>query len=263
MQPRVMTEELIEEFLDDLQKGTYSRSTLERYRRDVLDFYQFAAAKCRTVDPAVCSLYLEMLKKRYKVSSINSILNGLNKFFKFTGWEELRFTLLKFRYEPGSGGEGLSLREYERLLAEAERHQDRRLSLLMQTICTMAITVSEHRLVTREALERGYIVVNRRGGQRAVYFPGGLGNRLMEYCRMKYILSGPVFVTAGGKAYDRSNIHKDLKQLCASVGVPPSKVSTRRLLHLSAVEPVRWVLMEAEDAREPAAGTEARQAAGH
>ncbi len=247
MQPKVMTAELMEGFLEELDKGMYSLSTLERYRRDVQGFYRFAGEQCQAVDRETCGRYLEMLKTRYKTSSINSILNGLNKFFVFAGWEELRFTLLKFRYTPGSCTEELTMREYARLLAEAERHQDRRLSLLMQTICTMNITVSEHKLVTREALERGYIVVNRRGSRRALYFPRGLGKRLMEYCRTEYILNGPVFITAGGKAYDRSNIHKDMKQLCASIGVPPSKVNTRRLLHLTAGEPVRWVLLEPEE----------------
>ena len=48
------------------------------------------------------------------------------------------------------------------------------------------------------------------------------------------IQSGAVFVTKSGKPVSRHNIWRDMKALCESANVPPSKVFPHNLRHLFA-----------------------------
>ena len=71
-----------------------------------------------------------------------------------------------------------------------------------------------------------------------MFIPEYLNKRLSVYCKSNNITSGPIFVTAGGKLYSRSAIHKNMKQLCEGAGVSKEKVSPQQLLNLSEMEQV-------------------------
>lgn len=234
MQDRIITEELVEAYSKALQE--YSKSTRERYYRDAVSFFLYTRGS--EVDQEVCQQYEEMLKSKYSLGSINLILNGLNTFFGFAGWNELRFRLPKYRSRKGLCREQLTFGEYKRLLAEASRLGDQRLFLLMQVLCTLRLKVSEHTLITREALDQGYFILRRKGSIRGLFIPHDLKTMLMEYCERERISSGPVFRTANGGIYHRSNIHKDMKQLCQGAQVKADKVTPQQLLNLAVSEPV-------------------------
>ncbi|MCD7999191.1 MAG: phage integrase N-terminal SAM-like domain-containing protein [Clostridiales bacterium] len=236
MQERIVTEELIEQFMNSMKEKNYKEATQKHYYRDTMDFCSFMAGG--TVDQESCRGYQENLEKKYKVSSVNVILNGLNTFFEYTGWLDLKYKLVKRSTEKERSSEQLTINEYRRLLDEAERKDDRRLFLLMQSLCLLQLRVSEHQLITLEALKQGYLVVVRKDSRRIVFIPEYLNKKLLAYCKDLEIMSGPIFVTNGGKLYSRSAIHKNMKQLCEGAGVPEKKVSPQQLLKFSAMEQV-------------------------
>lgn len=236
MQERRVTEELIEQFLSSMKEKKYKEATQKHYYRDAMDFCCFMAGAA--VDEAACRRYQEYLEKRYKVSSVNVILNGLNTFFEYTGWTDLKYRLVKRSTEMEMASEQLTINDYRKLLEEAKRKDDRRLFLLMQALCVLQLRVSEHQLITCEALQQGFIVVTRKESHRIVFIPEYLNKRLSVYCKSNNIISGPIFVTAGGKLYSRSAIHKNMKQLCEGAGVSKEKVSPQQLLNLSEMEQV-------------------------
>ena len=64
--------------------------------------------------------------------------------------------------------------------------------------------------------------------------PGKLKTKLLNYTKSRGISSGTVFVTRSGKAVDRSNIWREMKELCKDAGVSPNKVFPHNLRHLFA-----------------------------
>lgn len=102
--------------------------------------------------------------------SVNSYLSFLNSFFGYIGRNDCRVKTIR-QQRPAFLPEDreLSKAEYQRLLKAAEKKP--RLCLLMQTICTTGIRVSEHRFITVEAARAGYAQVRLKGKHRTVFLP--------------------------------------------------------------------------------------------
>ena len=128
----------------------------------------------------------------------------------------------------------LTKAEYNRLLQAAKQKKNERLYLLMQTICSTGIRVSEVQYVTVEAISRGVAEINCKGKQRRVFLPKQLCHILRQYIKDQKIKSGAVFVTKNGNTLDRSNIWSDMKKLCKTANVSEKKVFPHNLRHLFA-----------------------------
>ena len=230
-------------FLLRLREDERSRATLRKYDHDIEVFLQ------EGTDADICERedfterlnkeqvldYKELLHQKYAVSSANSMLVALNRFLTFIGRSDLCVRLYRrqrrtFRYDDKE----LSHEEYMRLLKTA-RHRNKRLFLLMQTICSTGIRVSEHRFITVESLKRGSAEIDNKGKCRMVLLDRKLCRILKKYCSRRGIKSGPVFVTSRGKPLDRSYIWKKMKELSEEAHVSPKKVFPHNLRHLFAV----------------------------
>ena len=129
----------------------------------------------------------------------------------------------------------LSRNEYVRLVETAKRRGNRRLCLVMQTICATGIRISELPFVTVESLHTRRARVSLKGKTRTVILPMELCRELKRYVKSSGIQSGSVFVTRGGRPMDRSNILHAMKALCQEAGVAAGKVFPHNLRHLFAV----------------------------
>ena len=168
-------------------------------------------------------------------ASVNSVLSSLNSFFDYNEWYGCKVKPLKIQKQIfASKDKELSKAEYERLLDAARSGKNERLYLLMQTICSTGIRVSEVRFVTAEAVKNGVASINCKGKLRQVFLPKVLCRILTQYMKKKKITSGPVFVSRTGKPLDRSNIWSDMKKLCEHAGVSKDKVFPHNLRHLFA-----------------------------
>ena len=151
------------------------------------------------------------------------------------GWEELRVKPLKIQRSPFCDEEReLTRAEYARLVQAAERQENRRLSLVIQTICATGIRVSELKCITADAVRAGRTEVVNKGKRRTVFLPDQLQRLLQKYIKAQKKTVGAVFTTRTGKPLDRSNIWRDMKALCESAGVEPGKVFPHNLRHLFA-----------------------------
>lgn len=61
-----------------------------------------------------------------------------------------------------------------------------------------------------------------------------LRKKLLQYAKNKKIKDGIIFLTKSGKALNRSNIWREMKELCKQAGVSPKKVFPHNLRHLFA-----------------------------
>ncbi len=124
--------------------------------------------------------------------------------------------------------------EYERLLWAAKQKKSERLYLLLQTICSTGIRVSELKFITVESLLPGCAEIFCKGKRRTVFLPNRLCQALKRYAKMQRIKSGSVFVSKNGNPLNRSNIWADMKKLCKIANVSERKVFPHNLRHLFA-----------------------------
>ena len=116
----------------------------------------------------------------------------------------------------------------------AKQKGNKRLSLILQTICGMGIRVSELECITVEAVKRGETAVSLKGKTRTVFIVPELQRKLLRYADSRNICSGMIFVTRTGKPLSRTNVWREMKSLCAQAGVNPKKVFPHNLRHLFA-----------------------------
>ena len=233
MKGRFLTAAEIAEFKNHLTLEERSAATIEKYIRDVSAFAVYAQEAAITKETVIG--YKKHLQERYAVRSVNAMLAGLNGFFVFHGWHDLKVKTLKLQQQVYCPEEKeLTKQEYARLCWAAERRKNQRLSLILQTICGTGIRVSELRYITVEAAKRGEAVVNCKAKTRTVFLVKALRQKLLRYAAEQGIKSGMIFVTRTGKPIDRTNIWREMKSLCQEAGVNPEKVFPHNLRHLFA-----------------------------
>jgi len=169
-------------------------------------------------------------------STVNAALAALNSFFEFVGLDKFKLSYVKLQRKTfRDPARELTKDEYNRLLEASKRKGFEQLNLVMQTICSTGIRVSELKFITVEVAETGQMVVTNKGKSREVLLTDKLRNALKQYVKRHNIASGAVFVTSKGKPLDRRVIWLQMKQLCEEAGVEASKVFPHNLRHLFAV----------------------------
>lgn len=228
-----ITNESIKAFENHLIDEEKSTATVQKYIRDIMFFSDWLGM--RVADKSIVLEYKAYLCEKYAPASVNAALSSLNSYFVFCGRLDLKVKNLKIQRRLFVKEEReLTKQEYERLLEAAKRKDNQRLHLLIQTICSTGIRVSEVKYITAEAISRGYAEISCKGKYRHIYIPAALCKVLKRYAKDKGIKKGPIFVTKSGKVLDRSNIWSDMKKLCVSAGVSEKKVFPHNLRHLFA-----------------------------
>lgn len=234
MNSRLLSEKLVASFKNYLNQEEKSMATINKYICDVKKFYLYAG--CQEISKSLVISYKKELQKKYKTSSVNSMLVALNRFFEFLDWPDLKVKELRIQKRVFSKEEEeLTQEEYERLLEAAKSKNNEKLVRLMQTICSTGIRVSEHKYVTVESLKLGYLSISNKGKTREIYFPNELKKLLVSYCKRNGIKTGSIFITKNGNPLDRSNIWKMMKTLCIDAKVDSKKVYPHNLRHLFAI----------------------------
>ena len=222
-------------FRNYLLEEERSAATIEKYGRDVLAFLSWLSDR-EAISKEVVVGYKQAIIGKYKTTSANSMLVSVNRFLDFIGKKDCQVKLFKIQRNPfRKKDKELTKEEYNRLILAAKAKSSSRLFLMIQAICSTGIRVSEHRFITREALERGRITIYNKGKERVVFLPKKLKKCLLQYCRQNGIYSGPVFVTKNGTPVNRCNVWAEMKALCKEAGVSPEKVFPHNLRHLFAV----------------------------
>lgn len=228
-----ITQELIEKFKNHLVNEEKSEATLEKYIRDISAFLAWLCGQA--VNKTVVLAYKNFLTENYKPASVNSMLSSINAFFTYNEWCDCRVKSLKIQKQVFvSKDKELTKEEYNKLLDAARSKKNERLYLLMQTICSTGIRVSELKFITVAAVSSGVAEIRCKGKFRQVFLPKKLCKILTDYIRERKIKSGAVFISKNGKPLDRLNIWADMKKLCEVAGVSKDKVFPHNLRHLFA-----------------------------
>lgn len=232
---RRITEEMIEEYRNYLYEEEKSRATIEKYLCDLKKLIGYANGQILT--KSLMLNYKEKLYRedRYKINSVNSYLVAANRFFEYMQWYELRVKTYRVQKEIFCPEEKyLSKAEYKRLLRQAREEKKIRLYMILETLAATGMRVSEIQFLTVSAVRRGTVEINNKGKVRTVLLSTQLQKQLLLYLVDARIHSGVVFRTKRGKAVDRSNIWREMKELCQKADVLPDKVFPHNLRHLFA-----------------------------
>ena len=233
MKGRFLTEDYISDFKEYLILEERSRATVEKYIRDVKAFAVYLSGNEITKETVIA--YKKHLQEAYAVRSVNSMLASINSLFVFLGWQELKVKSIKLQQQIYCPEEReLTKAEYTRLCRTAEKKQNERLNLILQTICGTGIRVSELQFITVEAARKGEATVSCKAKTRSVFIVKELQKKLLCYAAEQEIKSGMIFMTRNGKPISRTNIWREMKNLCIEAEVNPKKVFPHNLRHLFA-----------------------------
>lgn len=179
--------------------------------------------------------YKTELTEKYKPTSVNSMLAAVNKFMDFLNLPRFKVKPLKIqRMLFLSEERELKRDEYYRLIDAAQSSGNQRLTLIIETIASTGIRISELKFITVEAIEAKQADINCKGKRRIVFLPNKLCRALKKYAKNKKIRSGAVFITSSGKAVDASNIRKEMKRLSESSKVGKQKIFPHNFRHFFA-----------------------------
>ncbi len=223
----------LSDFARQLQEDERSPATIENYLRHIRAFAAWAGGQAVTKDLA--TQWKEHLISQYRPGTVNTILVSLNRFFAFLGWYDCQVKTLRIQRRLfREDSKELTRAEYERLVSAAQASGRERLVLLLETICSTGIRVSEVKYITVEALKLGKAEISLKGKIRTILLPNKLCRKLLKYAKKQKTVSGEVFLTRNGKGMSRKQIWAEMKSICAKAKVAATKVFPHNLRHLFA-----------------------------
>lgn len=227
-------DDMLLEFKEYLIERENAASTIEKYMRDVKKFLNYMGEKEVFTKEDLLN-YKAWLVENYSINSVNSMLVALNQFLTSINLGRMKLKRLRQQKQMlFQKGNELTKEEYQRLLCAAQDQKKSQLVMMMETICSTGIRVSELKFFCVENVKSEIVKVWNKGKYRLVILPKNLQKKLGIYAKKRKIRKGMIFQTRNGKEKNRSNIWKEMKQLAQKADVEPQKIFPHNLRHLFA-----------------------------
>ena len=224
----------IRDYADDMREKERSEATIEKYTHAVEMFSDWLGQKTLCKD-RVIEWKNNLCSSGYSPITVNTFLSAVNGLFRLIGKTDCCVSFLKVQRRVFRDPDiELNRNEYEKLVLAAQAHGDRRGALLMETICSTGIRVSEVAYITVEAARRDRTVIKMKGKVRTILLPRKLSKLLLAYAKEQNITSGPIFRNRHGKSMTRRQIWEEMKKICAMTKIDARKVFPHNLRHLFA-----------------------------
>ena len=229
------TSSILDAYQTWLTHREYSPATIQKYTKALARFFADTGAG-KTPDRETVAAWRDSLtEKGYTPSTVNSLLAAVNDYQESIDNPAGKAKPLKRQRKIfADPGRELTRAEYFRLLNAARDTGNKRAQLLLETICSTGIRVSELQFITAEAVRRHKASIRCKGKCREILLPAELCHRLTRWCQKRHIHTGPVFLSRQGKPLCRVTVWKLLKALCSRANVAWKKVFPHNLRHLFA-----------------------------
>ena len=96
MKGRILTKEIIKDFINHLRLEEKSKNTIEKYARDVNAFLTYLNDNVVSKE-LVIEYKQKLINDGYAVSSINSMLAAVNSLFDYLGWSDCKVKSIKIQ----------------------------------------------------------------------------------------------------------------------------------------------------------------------
>ena len=213
----------------------YSPATIQKYTRALTRFFSDTGAGKKPTREIVAAWRDSLTAKGYTPSTVNSLLAAVNDYQESIDNPAGKAKPLKRQRKIfADPGRELSRAEYFRLLNAARETGNKRSQLLLETICSTGIRVSELQFITVDAIRRRKASIRCKGKCSEILLPAELCHRLTRWCQKNRIHTGPAFLSRVGKPINRDTVWKLLKALCERACVAWKKVFPHNLRHLFA-----------------------------
>ena len=213
----------------------YSPATIQKYTKALARFFADTGAGDAPDRETVAAWRDSLVRQGYTPSTVNTMLAAVNDYQESIDNPAGKAKPLKRQRKIfADPGRELSRAEYFRLLNAARSTGNKRSQLLLETICSTGIRVSELQFITAEAVRRHKASIRCKGKCREILLPAELCHRLTRWCQKHRIHTGPVFLSRQGKPLCRVTVWKLLKALCQRANVAWKKVFPHNLRHLFA-----------------------------
>jgi len=177
-----ITSGLIDRFAIYLNEEERATATIGKYTHDLWALSAFLDSA--PVTKAALVNWKRELMKTYAPASVNSMLAAVNSLLSWLGRKDLCVKSIKIQKSLFLDEKrDMGRQDYCRLVRAAEKKGNRRLSLVMQTICSTGIRVSELKSITVEAVIKGHAEIRNKGKLRTVFLPPKLCKLLKKYIR--------------------------------------------------------------------------------
>lgn len=228
--------ENLEEWILEQKYQEYSTNTLKQYKANVQKFIDWLP-NCD--DPITKDTTIEYKKyltnKSISVSSINTWIVTINKYFRWLKRDDLTIKKLKVQ-QKSSNEEVLTIADYKRLLRYAKKLGYDDLYLIMKVLAMTGIRISGLKYFTVENIESNYITANTKHKYNKIIIRQDLGRELRKYSRDNKIKSGYIFTAAkdSSKLKPNNTIWWQMKKVAGASRVNKKKVHAHSFRHLFA-----------------------------
>ena len=229
------TSSILDAYQTWLTHRAYSPATVQKYTKALARFLADTGAGATPDRETVAAWRDSLTAKGYTPATVNAMLAAVNDYQESIDNVAGKAKPLKRQRKIfADPGRELSRAEYFRLLNAARAAGNKRSQLLLETICSTGIRVSELQFITAEAVRRHKASIRCKGKCREILLPAELCHRLTRWCKKHHIHTGPIFLSRQGKPLCRVTVWKLLKALCSRANVAWKKVFPHNLRHLFA-----------------------------
>ena len=233
-----ISEESLAAFRQWLRNNGRGRDTAQNYTAQLRELNEWLQGEPLT-EASLTQWRQALLEAGRKPATVNAKIGAVNTWCKFTGLD-LRAKQVPVESETSRAeDQTLTWEEYTSLLNTAERLGKKRLAMILETLVSTGVRISELHRITAEAVTAGELRLEKAEQTRVIPLSEELQNRLHDYAEDNRIVSGPLFITRGGKPVTRGMVWTELRNLAREAGVNPDKVYPRNLRYLFAWERYR------------------------
>ena len=219
-----LSREDIDGFIQHMLNSGFKLGTVKQYQYCLNHFYEDLAEDKTVYANSIDSWRNKMLAEGFAPRTINRLLGYL-------GRRDLQTTERAKTQEPELPE--LSRAEYLRMLSTAKNLGKEKAYLLTKVFASMVLPVQELKLLTVEAVRKGFVELPAFSGKvEELPVPTGLQQELLSYARRNNITGGPIFQTREGKPMWRTNVTFVIGNLCEEARVPVEKGNPRCLRQL-------------------------------
>lgn len=234
MKSQKTKEREISGFRSYLIESEKSRSTIEKYTHDVEELLDFLGERPITKEELLD--FKNAILKLYSANSLNTKLASVNAYLVYKGRPDLKVRYEKVQHKAFRDDSlDLTREEYFRLVDTAMKKNKVQLALILETMASTGMRISELCYITVESVYRGRVDVRLKGKNRIVLLPDRLCTAFKEYIEVKHLEEGALFISKNKKALNRSNIYVALKRLCKHANVDEKKVYPHNFRHFFAL----------------------------